>query len=83
MEMTGKSIYRMSKHGTYLLKNNKKLYNWINESDEIVDELLNNLVKDNEQLKRENMDLKQQNSRLMMEVAEYSRELRKCKGDME
>ena len=44
------SIYRMSKHGTYLLKNDRKLYNWINESDEIAD-LLNNLTEENEQLK--------------------------------
>ena len=46
------SIYRMSKHGTYLLKNDRKLYNWINESDEIAD-LLNNLTEENEQLKSE------------------------------
>ena len=34
--------YRMSKHGTYLLKNDRKLYNWANESDEIAD-LLNKI----------------------------------------
>lgn len=42
--------YRMSKHGTYLLKDDKKLYNLVNECDEIAD-LLNKLSNENEQLK--------------------------------
>lgn len=44
--------YRMSKHGTYLLKDNRKLYNWTNESDNVAD-LLNNLSNENEQLSKE------------------------------
>ena len=42
---------------------------------EVLCERLNKIVDENEQLK-------QRNSRLMMEVAEYSRELRRLKGDV-
>ena len=42
--------YRLNKWGTRLLKNNRPLFDWTNESDEIVD-LLNQLNDENEQLK--------------------------------
>lgn len=44
--------YRLNKWGTRLLKNNRPLFDWTNESDEIVD-LLNRLNEENEQLKKE------------------------------
>ena len=43
--------YRLNKWGTRLLKNNRPLFDWTNESDEIVD-LLNKLNDKNEQLKK-------------------------------
>lgn len=43
--------YRLNKWGTRLLKNNRPLFDWTNESDEIVD-LLNTLNDENEQLKK-------------------------------
>lgn len=42
--------YRLNKWGTRLLKNNRPLFDWANESDEIVD-LLNEIAKENEHLK--------------------------------
>ena len=45
--------YRLNKWGTRLLKNNRPLFDWTNEPDEIVD-LLNKLNDKNEQLKSEN-----------------------------
>jgi cell division septum initiation protein DivIVA len=53
----------------------------LEDGDEII-ELLNRQQYTVETVWKENEQLKQQNSRLMMEVAEYSRELRKCKGDV-
>ena len=44
--------YRLNKWGTRLLKNNRPLFDWTNESDEIVD-LLNSLNDENEELKRQ------------------------------
>ena len=43
--------YRLNKWGTMLLKNNRPLFDWTNESDEIVD-MLNELNDKNEQLKK-------------------------------
>ena len=43
--------YRLNKWGTRLLKNNRPLFDWTNEADEIVD-LLNKLNGVNEQLKK-------------------------------
>lgn len=43
--------YRLNKWGTRLLKNNRPLFDWTNESDEIVD-LLNKLNDKNEHLKK-------------------------------
>jgi len=43
--------YRLNKWGTRLLKNNRPLFDWTNESDEIVD-MLNELNDKNEQLKQ-------------------------------
>ena len=43
--------YRLNKWGTRLLKNNRPLFDWTNEPDEIVD-LLNKLNDKNEQLKK-------------------------------
>ena len=42
--------YRLNKWGTRLLKNNRPLFDWTNEGDEIVD-LLNKLNDENEELK--------------------------------
>ena len=44
--------YRLNKWGTRLLKNNRPLFDWMNDSDEVVD-LLNQLNDENEQLKKE------------------------------
>ena len=44
--------YRLNKWGTRLLKNNRPLFDWINEADDIVD-LLNELHEENKQLIRE------------------------------
>lgn len=44
--------YRLNKWGTRLLKNNRPLFDWMNDSDEIVD-LLNQLNDENEQLKKQ------------------------------
>ena len=44
--------YRLNKWGTRLLKNNRPLFDWANESDDIVD-LLNELADENEQLKKD------------------------------
>lgn len=43
--------YRLNKWGTRLLKNNRPLFDWTNEADEIVD-LLNDLNDKNVQLKK-------------------------------
>lgn len=43
--------YRLNKWGTKLLKNNRPLFDWANESDEIVD-LLNKFNEENEELKQ-------------------------------
>ena len=43
--------YRLNKWGTRLLKNNRPLFDWTNEADEIVD-LLNKLNGVNEQLRK-------------------------------
>lgn len=43
--------YRLNKWSTMLLKNNRPLFDWTNESDEIVD-MLNELNDKNEQLKQ-------------------------------
>ena len=48
--------YRLNKWGTKLLKNNRPLFDWTNESDEIVD-LLNSLNDENEMLKQINRNL--------------------------
>lgn len=42
--------YRLNKWGTKLLKNNRPLFDWANEADDIVD-LLNDLSEENERLK--------------------------------
>ena len=44
-----KKQYRLNKWGTRLLKNNRPLFDWTNEADEIVD-LLNDLNDMNKQL---------------------------------
>lgn len=49
--------YRLNKWGTKLLKNNRPLFDWANESNEIVD-LLNKLADKNEQLKKQVKNLK-------------------------
>ena len=43
--------YRLNKWGTRLLKNNRPLFDWTNESDEIVD-LLNFQDQENKNLRR-------------------------------
>lgn len=48
--------YRLNKWRTRLLKNNRPLFDWVNESDEIVD-LLNDLVDENKQLKHRIVEL--------------------------
>ena len=50
--------YRLNKWGTRLLKNNRPLFDWINEADDIVD-LLNELHEENEGLKIDNKQLVQ------------------------
>ena len=44
--------YKLNKWATRLLKNNRPLFDWFNDSDEIVD-LLNELHEENEQLKKQ------------------------------
>lgn len=44
--------YRLNKWGTKLLKNNRPLFDWVNEADDIVD-LLNALCDENEQLRQQ------------------------------
>ena len=48
--------YRLNKWSTRLLKNNRPLFDWVNDSDEIVD-LLNDLNYENKQLKKQVEDL--------------------------
>lgn len=45
-----KKKFRLSKHGTWLLENDRRLFHWANDDVEIV-ECLNNLYEENEQLK--------------------------------
>ena len=52
MEM-GEKQYRLNKWGTKLLKNNRPLFDWGNESDDIVD-LLNEQGEEIKNLKLEN-----------------------------
>lgn len=52
--------YRLNKWGTKLLRNNRPLFDWANESDEIVD-LLNSLNDENERLKQQIKDLQGKN----------------------
>lgn len=50
--------YRLNKWGTMLLKNNRPLFYWANDSDDIVD-LLNKQEGRIKELKKENEELKQ------------------------
>ena len=66
--------YRLNKWGTRLLKNNRPLFDWTNEADEIVD-LLNKLNDKNEQLRKDattliyaNQDYRQQNQNLQEQL---------------
>lgn len=61
--------YRLNKWGTRLLKNNRPLFDWTNESDEIVD-LLNKLNDKNEQLKQSYTKLKHRHGLLHDECLE-------------
>ena len=51
--------YRLNKWGTRLLKNNRPLFNWANESDDIVD-LLNKQERRIKELEKEKKELKLQ-----------------------
>ena len=63
--------YRLNKWGTRLLKNNRPLFDWTNEADDIVD-LLNKFVEENEQLLKEKIDaetkLYKANEQLLMQM---------------
>lgn len=48
--LMNKKKFRLSKHGTWLLENDRKLFNWANDNDEIV-EYLNNLYEENNKIK--------------------------------
>ena len=61
--------YRLNKWGTRLLKNNRPLFDWTNESDEIVD-LLNQLNDKNEQLKSENKRLTDKLNKTALELVD-------------
>lgn len=68
--------YRLNKWGTRLLKNNRPLFDWTNEADEIVD-LLNKLNDKNEQLRKDattliyaNQDYRHENEQLKQELFE-------------
>lgn len=50
-EIITEKQYRLNKWGTRLLKNNRPLFDWFNDSDEIVD-LLNELHEENVILKK-------------------------------
>ena len=78
--------YRLNKWGTRLLKNNRPLFDWTNESDEIVD-LLNKLNDENEQLRKDattliyaNQDYRHENEQLR-EQLEDANELNKIYVD--
>ena len=73
--------YRLNKWGTKLLKNNRPLFDWTNESDEIVD-LLNQLKEERDYFERKkceyfnkynkehlaNIQLKKENEQLKQKV---------------
>lgn len=61
--------YRLNKWGTRLLKNNRPLFDWTNEADDIVD-FLNSLNEENEQLKQQNILLMQQVDKLQRYIKE-------------
>ena len=75
--------YRLNKWGTRLLKNNRPLFDWTNEADEIVD-LLNKLNDKNEQLRKDattliyaNQDYRHENEQLKSENKRLSDKLNK------
>lgn len=51
-----KKKFRLSKHGTWLLENDRRLFHWYNDDVEIV-ELLNALHEENQSLKKQNRKL--------------------------
>lgn len=67
--MTDKQ-YRLNKWGTRLLKNDRPLFDWVNEGDKIVD-LLNSLNDENEQLKQENRRMTDKLNQLALEFLNY------------
>lgn len=79
-----KKQYRLNKWGTRLLKNNRPLFDWANEADDIVD-LLNELheEKDYSEKKKceywnkfnlthlDNINLRKENKQLKSEIQQY------------
>lgn len=70
--------YRLNKWGTRLLKNNRPLFDWANESDNIVD-LLNEQEEEIKGLKLENQLLLEE----MKEIRDKLTIYLKIKGDVE
>ena len=69
--------YRLNKWGTRLLRNNRPLFDWTTEGDDIVD-LLNELNDENEQLKQGlNDDLE-----LIGQLQEENKQLKQFKEDV-
>ena len=72
--------YRLNKWGTRLLKNNRPLFDWTNESDEIVD-MLNELNDKNEQLKKSVKRQQDSNNECAKLIKEQQKENEQLKAD--
>lgn len=74
--------YRLNKWGTRLLKNNRPLFDWTNESDKIVD-LLNGLNDENEGLKEEIARQKYTKHIMRENIKSYERAIKRLRKSYE
>lgn len=72
--------YRLNKWGTKLLKNNRPLFDWANEGDNIVD-LLNELHEENKKLKDLLKSMTDRNNEIWLNNGQIIRLKKEFKGE--